>query len=109
MEQLLRVHSYDSRTWVSEHEPTTGLAAGRLAQLYENAHQTVHGSQTTKSKAQYTQPSSGDRIELSHRPQNGNEGAQGINAVAGHKLICFALVCPARKANLMGFFYTTRE
>ncbi len=42
LEQLLRVLPYDTRTWVQEHEPTTGLAASKLAQQYLNAHEEVH-------------------------------------------------------------------
>ncbi|KAG1929738.1 gag-pol fusion protein [Pimephales promelas] len=45
LEQLLRVLPYDSRMWVKEHEPTSGLAAARLAQQYGNAHRGNQRSQ----------------------------------------------------------------
>ncbi len=48
LEQLLRVLSYDVRTWAREHEPTSGLAAAQLAQQYLNAHR--GGPRTQPSK-----------------------------------------------------------
>ncbi|XP_051988016.1 uncharacterized protein LOC127647659 [Xyrauchen texanus] len=54
LEQLLRVLPYDSRMWVKEHEPTSGLAAARLAQQYGNAHRGSQRSQPPRGNAKTT-------------------------------------------------------
>ncbi|KAL0155309.1 hypothetical protein M9458_049572, partial [Cirrhinus mrigala] len=49
LEQLLRVLPSETRTWVKEHEPTSGLAAAKLAQQYVHAHRvSSHRSQPFK-------------------------------------------------------------
>ncbi len=117
LEQLLRVLPFDSRTWVKEHEPTSGLEAAKLAQQYMNAHRTVPRSQPPKGKARYIQHASDHGSELSHQPQEITAGTQGLKITTGQRLICFscqqpghkASVCPVRKSKLTGFCYVPRE
>lgn len=105
LEQLLQVLPYDSRTWVKEHEPESGLAATKLAQQYVNAHRFSLRTQPVKGKACYAHT---DKLQ---------EAPQELKTVTPHKLICFscqqlghkASLCPARKSKLTGFCYAPRE
>lgn len=104
LEQLLRVLPYDSRVWVKEHEPTSGLVAARLAQQYGNAHRGSQRSQPPRGNAKNTsQRQCVDTVD----PKTGIE----------KELICYycqqpghkAIVCPIRKAKLTGYCYVPRE
>ncbi|XP_053098416.1 uncharacterized protein LOC128321912 [Pangasianodon hypophthalmus] len=109
LEQLLRVLPHEIRVWVKEHEPNTGLDAGKLAQQYINAHR---GSQRS-------QPMKGN---FKNAPSGFEEPQGGLNVTHGQKvapekrLVCFycqqpghkATVCPVRKSKLTGFCYVPR-
>ncbi len=113
LEQLLRVLPYDSRTWVREHEPTTGQAAAKLALQYMNAHRGGPRSQPLKDTV-HKQNTAGigasqgpaERITSVHKPK-----------AESQELVCFycqqpghkATVCPVRKSKLTGFCYVPRE
>ncbi|XP_026094089.1 uncharacterized protein LOC113066406 [Carassius auratus] len=105
LEQLLRVLPYDSRTWVKEHEPESGLAAAKLAQQYQNAHRSGPRTQPVKGKARFAHTDSSQ------------DAIHELKLATTPKLICFACqqpghkasVCPARKAKLTGFCYVPRE
>ncbi|XP_051744351.1 uncharacterized protein LOC127509552 [Ctenopharyngodon idella] len=116
LEQLLRVLPYDTRTWVREHEPTTGLAAAKLAQQYMNAHRGgPRTQQPPGGTVRSVSDSSGAGVERRHADRTDN--AQGQKSTVGKGLICFycqqpghkASVCPGRKAKLTGFCYVPRE
>ncbi|RXN17966.1 zinc finger with KRAB and SCAN domains 3-like protein [Labeo rohita] len=110
LEQLLRVLPYDARTWVREHEPTSGLAAAKLAQQYLNAHRGGLRTQPSKGTVRTHVGAERGRAELS-------EHAQSPKSTGGKDLICFycqqpghkAAVCPVRKAKLTGYCYVPRE
>ncbi|KAL1246972.1 hypothetical protein QQF64_034274 [Cirrhinus molitorella] len=113
LEQLLRVLPYDSRTWVREHEPTTGLAAAKLALQYMNAHRRAPRTQPLKGTVQ-KQNTAGDGALPG--PAGGNISVQKPKSER-QELVCFycqqpghkASVCPVRKAKLTGFCYVPRE
>lgn len=90
--------------WVKEHEPTSRLAAARLAQQYGNAHRGSQRSQPPRGNAKNTsQRQCMDTIE----PKTGIE----------KELICYycqqpghkATVYPIHKAKLTGYCYVPRE
>ncbi|KAL1279928.1 hypothetical protein QQF64_014528 [Cirrhinus molitorella] len=113
LEQLLRVLPYDSRTWVREHEPTTGLAAAKLALQYMNAHRGAPRTQPLKGTVQ-KQNTAG--VGALPGPAGGNISVQKPKSER-QELVCFycqqpghkASVCPVRKAKLTGFCYVPRE
>ncbi len=115
LEQLLRVLPYDTRTWVQEHEPTTGLAASKLAQQYLNAHRGGPRTQPSRGTVRSVSDNSGvvtERGRVEH-----TDSGQGLKSTVGKGIICFycqqpghkASVCPARKAKLTGFCYVPRD
>lgn len=115
LEQLLRVLPYDTRTWVREHEPMTGLAAAKLAQQYMNAHRGGLRTQPPRGTVRSVSDRSGAEAEKSRADRT--DHAQGQKSSVGKGLICFycqqpghkASVCPVRKAKLTGFCYVPRE
>ncbi len=110
LEQLLRVLPYDARTWAREHEPTSGLAAAKLAQQYLNAHRGCPRTQPSKGTVRTHFGAERGRAELSGH-------AQSPKSTGGKELLCFycqqpghkAAVCPARKAKLTWYCYVPRE
>ena len=114
LEQLLRVFQADIRTWVKEHEPTDGLAAGKLELQYLNARR---GGTTAY------QGGPSRHIPLQPRPATrasqyppGEHRPAPCQRSPGKELICFycqqaghkASLCPIRKAKLNGACYTPR-
>ncbi|KAL0156516.1 hypothetical protein M9458_047762, partial [Cirrhinus mrigala] len=104
LEQLLRVLPSETRTWVKEHEPTSGLAAAKLAQQYVHAHRvSSHRSQPFKGTVKYN----------TRRLDN----AENLPTSTDNALVCYycqqpghkASVCPAKKSKLTGLCYVPRE
>ncbi len=114
-EQLLRVLSYDTPTWVREHEPTTGLAEAKLAQQYLNAHPGGLPIQPSRGTVCSVSDNS-DVVTERGRVEHASSG-QGLRSTVEKGIISFyyqqpgheASVCPARKAKLTGFCYVPRE
>ncbi len=103
-EQLLRVLSYDTPTWVREHEPSTGLAAAKLAQQYLNAHRGGLPMQPSRGTVCSVSDNS-DVVTERGRVEHASSG-QGLRSTVEKGIISFyhqqpgheASVCPARKA-----------
>ncbi len=70
LEQLLRVLPYDARTWAREDEPTSGLAAAKLAQQYLNAHRGGPRTQPSKGTVRTHFGAERGRAELSGHAQS---------------------------------------
>lgn len=113
LEQLLRVLPYDSRTWVREHEPTTGLAAAKLALQYVNAHRGGPRSQPVKGTVNMAPNTAG----VVRGPAEGVTNVYKSRSKEKQELVCYycqqpghkATVCPARKAKLTNFCYVPRD
>ncbi len=114
LEQLLHVFPADIRTWVKEHEPTDGLATGKLALQYLNARRAGPTAYQGGSSCQVSsQPRPAARA--SQQPP-GEPRPTPCQRSPGKELICFycqqaghkAALCPIRKAKLSGACYTPR-
>ncbi|XP_059391898.1 uncharacterized protein LOC132124763 [Carassius carassius] len=87
LEQLLRVLPYDTRTWVREHEPMTGLVASKLAQQYMNAHRGGLRTQPPRGTVRFVSDRSGAEAEKSRADRI--DHAQRQKSSVGKGLICF--------------------
>ncbi len=61
---------YDARTWAREHEPTSGVAAAKLAQQYLNAHRGCPRTQPSKGTVRTHFGAERGRAELSGHAQS---------------------------------------
>ncbi|XP_042589350.1 uncharacterized protein LOC122138794 [Cyprinus carpio] len=94
-EAVILEQPYDTRTWVREHEPMTGLAAAKLAQQYMNAHRGGLRTQPPRGTVRSVSDRSGAEAEKSHADHT--DHAQGKKSSVGKGLICFIANSPDTK------------
>lgn len=130
LEQLLRVLPPEVRTWVKEHEPSTGVEAAKLATQYVNARRTPAARPQRPSsrgdnrhdgpKGNYgTHGNVGVDKNVQPSASQGRSGGSrfGQQANSGRELICYycqqpghkASDCPLKKPKLSGYCCVPRK